>query len=140
MLPLEGMWVQSLVGELRSCMPYTTAKIKKKKKKKMTLGSDCLGSHPVSSAGCVIQPWWLVSPSFSFLVYKIWIVTVLTIEIENNIYMLNSKQGECSTNGSHYYYCPKEMATHSSTLAWKIPWMEEPGRLQSMGSQRVGHN
>ena len=32
----------------------------------------------------------------------------------------------------------KEMATHSSILAWKIPWMEEPGRLQSMGSQRVG--
>ena len=31
-----------------------------------------------------------------------------------------------------------EMATHSSTLAWKIPWTEEPGRLQSMGSQRVG--
>ena len=30
------------------------------------------------------------------------------------------------------------MATHSSTLAWKIPWTEEPGRLQSMGSQRVG--
>ena len=34
----------------------------------------------------------------------------------------------------------KEMATHSSTLAWKIPWTEEPGRLQSMGSQRVRHN
>ena len=34
----------------------------------------------------------------------------------------------------------KEMATHSSTLAWKIPWMEEPGRLQSMGSQRLRHN
>ena len=34
----------------------------------------------------------------------------------------------------------KEMATHSSTLAWKIPWMEEPDRLQSMGSQRVGHD
>ena len=34
----------------------------------------------------------------------------------------------------------KEMATHSSTLAWKIPWTEEPGRLQSMGLQRVGHN
>ena len=31
----------------------------------------------------------------------------------------------------------KEMATHSSTLAWKSPWTEEPGRLQSMGSQRV---
>ena len=34
----------------------------------------------------------------------------------------------------------KEMAPHSSILAWKIPWMEEPGRLQSMVSQRVGHN
>ena len=34
----------------------------------------------------------------------------------------------------------KEMALHSSTLAWKIPWTEEPGRLQSMGSQRVGHD
>ena len=34
----------------------------------------------------------------------------------------------------------KEMATHSSTLAWKIPWTEEPGRLQFMGSQRVGHD
>ena len=32
------------------------------------------------------------------------------------------------------------MATHSSTLAWKIPWTEEPGSLQSVGSQRVGHN
>ena len=34
----------------------------------------------------------------------------------------------------------KEMATHSSTLAWKIPWKEEPGRLQSMGSLRAGHD
>ena len=34
----------------------------------------------------------------------------------------------------------KEMATHSRTIAWKIPWMEEPGRLQSMGSQRVGND
>ena len=34
----------------------------------------------------------------------------------------------------------KEMATHSSTLAWKIPWTEEPGRLQGRGSQRVGHD
>ena len=34
----------------------------------------------------------------------------------------------------------KEMATHSSILAWKIPWTEEPGRLQSMGLQRVRHD
>ena len=37
-------------------------------------------------------------------------------------------------------YTEKAMASHSSTLAWKIPWMEEPGRLQSMGSLRVGHD
>ena len=37
-------------------------------------------------------------------------------------------------------YLEKEMAIHSSTLAWKIPWTEEPDRLQSMGSQRVGHD
>ena len=34
----------------------------------------------------------------------------------------------------------KETATHSSTLAWRIPWMEEPGGLKSVGSQRVGHD
>ena len=34
----------------------------------------------------------------------------------------------------------KEMAIHSSTIAWKIPWTEEPGRLQSMWSQKVGHD
>ena len=34
----------------------------------------------------------------------------------------------------------KKMATHSSTLAWKIPWTDDPGSLQSMGPQRVGHD
>ena len=38
------------------------------------------------------------------------------------------------------FYLIEEGLTHSSTLAWKIPWMEEPGRLQSMGSRRVGHS
>ena len=38
------------------------------------------------------------------------------------------------------YAAEKAMAPHSSTLAWKIPWMEESGRLQSMGSLRVGHD
>ena len=38
------------------------------------------------------------------------------------------------------YPLEKEIATHSSTLAWKIPWTEEHGRLQSMGLQRVGHD
>ena len=37
-------------------------------------------------------------------------------------------------------FLEQEMATHSSVLAWKIPWTEEPDRLESMGSQRVGHD
>ena len=41
---------------------------------------------------------------------------------------------------SRHKVSEKAMATHSSTLAWKIPWMEEPGRMQSMGSLRVGHD
>ena len=40
----------------------------------------------------------------------------------------------------HFHALEKEMAPHSSTLAWRIPWMEEPGRLQSMGLLRVGHD
>ena len=51
------------------------------------------------------------------------------------------------TNKQNKYFFPlakstveKAMAPHSSTLAWKIPWTEEPGRLQSMGSLRVGHD
>ena len=40
----------------------------------------------------------------------------------------------------HFHVLEKAVAPHSSTLAWKIPWTEEPGGLQSMGSQRVGHN
>ena len=42
--------------------------------------------------------------------------------------------------GQYTILLEKAMAPHSSTLAWKIPWMEEPGRLQSMGSLRVGHD
>ena len=46
----------------------------------------------------------------------------------------------CSVFTKSYIYRPKEMAIHSSILAWRIPWTEEPGRLQSMGSQRVRHD
>ena len=46
----------------------------------------------------------------------------------------------CREKGTLVYCLEKAMAPHSSTLAWKIPWMEEPGRLQSIGSLRVGHD
>ena len=43
-------------------------------------------------------------------------------------------------NSNDHYILEKEMATQSSILAWKIPWMEEPGGLKSVGLQRVGHD
>ena len=52
-----------------------------------------------------------------------------TLKISNCLYIHTSK-----------IFAYSHMATHSSTLAWKLPWVKEPGRLQSMGSHRVGHN
>ena len=57
----------------------------------------------------------------------------------------DGKESACSVEDRVWFLggkdpLEKEMATHSSILAWKIPWMEEPGGLQSMGLQRVGHD
>ena len=51
-----------------------------------------------------------------------------------------TKEGDSLVNGWVRLRTEKEMSPHSSTLAWKIPWTEEPGRLSSMGSLRVGHD
>ena len=61
--------------------------------------------------------------------FQIWFNMVATIFEQG---LMNSPQTE------EFILLIKVMATHSSTLAWKIPWMEDPGRLQSMGSLRVG--
>ena len=56
---------------------------------------------------------------------------------------LNHAEGRSPGEGTGnplQYSSEKAIAPYSSTLAWKIPWMEEPGRLQSMGSLRVGHD
>ena len=58
---------------------------------------------------------------------RVWILVVLLVPniVNDMLYTFNAE---------------KAMAPHSRTLAWKIPWTEEPGRLQSMGSLRVGHD
>ena len=56
------------------------------------------------------------------------------------VYAPNSNAEEAEVERLYEDLLAKEMAPHSSTLAWKIPWTEEPGRLQSMGSLRVGHD
>ena len=69
-------------------------------------------------------------------------------EIELPVLLLLPWQVDClplappenTFNYMYELYSEKAMAPHSSTLAWKIPWMEEPGGLQSMGSLKVIHN
>ena len=56
------------------------------------------------------------------------------------VYALTSNADEAEFKWFYETLPEKAMAPHSSTLAWKIPWMEDPGRLQSMGSHRVGHD
>ena len=67
-----------------------------------------------------------------------WYLTVVLIYI--SLIMSNVEQGMAFFKRILDCYLEKAMATHSSTLAWKIPWTEESGRLQSMGSLRVGHD
>ena len=65
----------------------------------------------------------------SFLIYKVVAVNVFSLLAQ-----------ELKPVMIHQCHWEKAMATHSSTLAWRISWMEEPGRLQYMGSLGVGHN
>ena len=62
--------------------------------------------------------------------------------MKNIFYGLNSRleTGEERINELEEMSIETSMAPHSSTLAWKLPWTEEPGRLQSMGSLRLGHD
>ena len=58
----------------------------------------------------------------------------------DNMSIFSSSMNQRSWCKSEYFNSEKAIAPHSSTLSWKIPWTEEPGRLQSMGSLRVGHD
>ena len=69
---------------------------------------------------------WFTEPSY----FQVW---------QKQVFILIESLWE-HLRPSHLLSAEKAMAPHSSTLAWKIPWMEEPGRLQSMGSLRVGHD
>ena len=63
----------------------------------------------------------------------------IAFSTETSLLLLLSHFSHVIANGRISFF-KVAMAPHSSTLAWKIPWMEEPGRLQSMGSQRVRHD
>ena len=99
-----------------------------------------------------IKPMSLVSPALVGRFFTSW-ATREAIKLgkgymnifsqQSSIQQIFSQQSSIQQILIGYLPCArpeKAMATHSSTLAWKIPWMEEPGRLQSMGSLRVRHN
>ena len=87
-------------------------------------------SHPYMTTGKTIA---LTRRTFvrkvMFLLFKAWTVKHLPTMRETQVQSLGQEDP-----------LEKEMATHSGILTWEIPWTEEPGRLQSMGSQRVGHD
>ena len=99
-----------------------------------------------------IHPWWNVSANSPFFdrvlcLIKLWEFfrytgsnVLLDTCLANIFPCLWLDFSFYFFNGSACSFREKAMATHSSTLAWKIPWAEEPGRLQSLGLQRVGHD
>ena len=69
-----------------------------------------------------------------------WLLSVRASLVAQTVESLPAVQETQVQSLGQEHLLEKEIATHSSILAWKIPWMEKPGRLQSMGSQRVGHD
>ena len=100
--------------------PKLTSKLKKEKELKLTLSP--------ASTDTALTVSTVLPVIFQYVLFS-WFSLLVTFSV------------------ARFPNCPifteileKEMATHSSTLAWKIPWTKEPGRLQSMGSLIVGHN
>ena len=81
---------------------------------------------------------WLQSPSAVIL--ELFFINIWAFLVAQAVKHLPAMWETCVWSLGQEDPLEKEMETHSRTLAWKIPWTEEPGRLQSMGSQGVGHN
>ena len=97
-------------------------------KNHMTAEAWCAAVHGVAKSWTRLSNWTELSWKQSKIIKTFYGVFQITFQI----YFSN-----CSNLGN---LAEKAMAPHSSTLAWKIPWKEEPGGLQSMGSRRVGHD
>ena len=90
-----------------------------------------------------VTPWTVAHQAFQSFTISWSLLKLMSIEsMMLYIYLIVLKWQiiEIQISGSLRVKAEKAMAPHFSTLAWKIPWTEEPGRLQSMGSQRVGHD
>ena len=76
-----------------------------------------------------------MNENYNILLFDLW-ASLVTQTVKN----LSAMQETWVRSLDREDHLEKEMATHSSILAWRIPWTEEPGGLQPMGLQRVGHN
>ena len=85
------------------------------------------------------EEWGLLSSCHVWASLQ-WLLSVRASLVAQTVKSLPAVQETQVQSLGQEHLLEKEIATHSSILAWKIPWMEKPGRLQSMGSQRVGHD
>ena len=99
---------------------------------------SCLQSFPASVSFPVSQ--FFVSGGQSITTSFLIFIIVLTSLVAQRVKCLSTMRETWVRSLGREDPLEKEMAIHSSTIAWKIPWTEEPGRLQSMGLQRVGHH
>ena len=98
--------------------------------------SSCLQSFPASGSFPMSQ-FFLIPVDIAFIYF--WLCWVFVAVWGLLLVVASRATLHCSV-GASQHGAEKAMAPRSSTLAWKIPWTEEPGRLQSMGSLRVGHD
>ena len=117
----------------------------------MSLKQNCVGAlfnssaHSSSSRSpSLLDIFWLSSTSHSTSLGPVWLRPVLALVkaslMAQTVKRLPAMQETRAQSLGREDPLEKEMETHSSTLAWKIPWTEEPGGLESMGSQRVRHD
>ena len=111
----------------------------------MSLPSICQGKrrgeffHPTSDLHCLRPSPQAITPSHPQVILAL-ICRFSTFLVAQKVNHLSTMLETQVQSLGWEETLEKEMAIHSSTIAWKIPWTEEPGRLQSMGLQRVGHD
>ena len=120
----------------------STSDVKKKKKKRNKNPKDIL--YVVwGSTHTVFILWVLILRTTSFMWFSVFRRSVSSVQSPSHVRLFVTPWTavhQASLSITKSCSLPKLMATHSSILAWKIPWKEKPGRLQSIGSQRVGHD
>ena len=118
------------------------SKLQDRSYRDLRLNSSCsFGPHSLSRLFPLLLSTWLPFLPLKWL--KTWDIFIYSVMASLVAQRLKCLPGMWETWVQSLGWedpLEKEMATHSSTLAWRIPWREEPGRLQSLGSQRVGHD